>query len=76
MLAYKGISYNEEVTSSNNAFNKLFIKLDKVESKELVSTTQDNTKENLLRYYLVIKKYKSTPIIYPRLKNLIKTKPL
>ncbi len=76
MLAYKGINYNDEVTNSNNAFSKLFIKLDRVENKELISTTQDNTKENLLRYYLIIKKYKTTPTIYPRLKNLIKTRPL
>ena len=70
MLAYKGINYKEEIQNSKNAFAKLFIKIEKIECIEL------NTTEVLTRYFLFIKKTRPTPTIYPRQKNLIKTKPL
>ena len=76
MLAYKGQNYQTEVEKAENAFSKLFAKVNNIYSYQLIHTTGDNQQEDYSRYILEITKQKQTPKIYPRLKNLIKTNPL
>ena len=72
-IAYKGINYANEINDAQNAITKLNIQLINVEEKELITQpNEDRTK----RYFLIFNKHKPTPKIYPREKNLVKSKPL
>ena len=75
MLAYKSQNYNNEIIDSQNALTKLFAKVEKINSFNLIHIN-NNEKEILSRCILEIKKQKPTPLVYPRLKNLIKNNPL
>ena len=76
MLAYKSQNYSNEISEAQNAFYKLFAKMHSTKSYQLIHMDKQNNREVFLRYIIDIKKTKSTPTTYPRLKNLIKTNPL
>lgn len=75
MLAYKSQNYNNEIEYSQNAFSKLFAKVEKINTIDLIHIN-NGQKEIFSRCILEIKKQKPTPNMYPRLKNLIKNNPL
>ena len=69
MIAYKSLKAEEELEQSKNALNILggkVLNLQTMFVKEMQS----------IRVNVIIKKEKSTPLAYPRDKNLAKTKPI
>ena len=69
MIAYKSLKADEELNEAKNALNILGGKVMNLQSvfvKEMDS----------IRVNIIIKKDKNTPLMYPRNKNLAKSKPL
>ena len=73
MIAFKATSLEEEISTANQAINKLGGKLKEIQTFSL-KNTQIN--ELLERKIIIISKTKATPTNYPRLKNKILTSPL
>ena len=71
MIAWKGQNYQQELELGKNALNKLNTHHYKTVKKNLVMTDEVQK-----RYFIIFKKSKPTPKIYPRQKNLIKSNPL
>lgn len=67
MLAYKGQNVDEEISSSAHALSVLNGKVDSIHRYDL---------EGNSRCVLIVKKTSPTPNIYPRPRNLPRTKPL
>ena len=68
-IAYKGASYKEEITESENALKLLGGEIMEIKTFDLPNNCGE-------RNLIVIKKLKKCPKIYPRNKNLPKIKPL
>ena len=75
MIAYKGISYKEELEASQNALKQLQCYCADTICKDLIIQTPQ-LDEMQKRYFVLFKKSKPTPTKYPRPKNLIKSNPL
>lgn len=69
MLAYKSLSYKEEIEESKNALKILGGKIEKILEFDLEISNQK-------RYIIVVKKINKTPLKYPRNQNKPKTQPL
>lgn len=69
LIALKGRAYQEEVDECTNAFKKLNLVLDKIQTATLPS-------ENDVRGNVFVKKIGHTPLGYPRNYGQIKKKPL
>lgn len=68
-IAYKSLKAEEEIAESGKALELLGGKIHQLQNilvKEIES----------VRINIIIKKFKNTPLVYPRTKNLPKTKPL
>ena len=69
ILMYKGSNFEEEITQGNKAIASLGGKIDKILQFKIEEI-------NSFRAIVVIKKEKTTNPLYPRGKNLPKTKPI
>jgi len=68
ILAFKGKGANDEVRNSKNALRIL--------GAEIVDTLTENLDQETVRSLIVVKKVETTPIKYPRQKNLPRIQPL
>ena len=69
LILYKGSDYEREINESKNAFNELGLKLDEVFKYYLPDASQ-------MRFLVILKKVRQTPVKYPRPGNKPKTNPL
>ena len=68
MVAYKAVESEEEINEAKDAVKELGGKIEKVKDEELAL--------GIMRRFVIIRKIKPSPKIYPRGKNLPRLKPL